>query len=121
MRKHPEEPYRGGLVAALPNRDLFSPNIRDFVDFLEKNPRDRYTLLFFGYTYCPVVSMHMAQYGAALKRLPPVSPIRSQLVLLRPRSGHAEHPVQLRRWLENFDKQFVGLQEAGYSRSGPEG
>jgi len=66
------------------------------------------TLLFFGYTYCPdQCPMHMANIGAALKKLPSVLPIRSSSFCTT--DPARDTPVELRRWLDNFDKHFVGL------------
>ena len=79
------------------------------------------TLLFFGYTYCPdECPMHMANIGAALKKLPPGIADQVKLVFVTTDPAR-DTPVELRRWLDNFDRHFVGLTGTGCSRCGPEG
>ena len=54
---------------------------------------------------CP---MHMANIGAALKKLP--SGVAGQVKLVFVTTDPArDTPLELRRWLDNFDKDFVGL------------
>ena len=68
------------------------------------------TLLFFGYTYCPdQCPMHMANVGVALKRLPPDVANQVKLVFVTTDPAR-DTPLQLRRWLDNFDRHFVGLR-----------
>jgi protein SCO1/2 len=52
--------------------------------------------------------MHMANIGSALKKLPPNTADRFKLVFVTTDPAR-DTPVQLRRWLDNFDKHFVGL------------
>ena len=52
--------------------------------------------------------MHMANLGAALKRLPPGIAGQVKLVFVTTDPAR-DTPVELRRWLDNFDKRFVGL------------
>jgi protein SCO1/2 len=67
------------------------------------------TLLFFGYTYCPdQCPMHMTNIGVALKKLPPGVADQVKLVFVTTDPAR-DTPVVLRRWLDNFDKRFVGL------------
>ena len=67
------------------------------------------TLLFFGYTYCPdQCPMHMANLGAALKKLP--AGIADQVKLVFVTTDPArDTPAVLRRWLDLFDRRFIGL------------
>ena len=67
------------------------------------------TLLFFGYTNCPdQCPMHMSNIGMALKKLP--AGISDQVKLVFVTTDPArDTPMQLRRWLDNFDRHFVGL------------
>ena len=52
--------------------------------------------------------MHMANIGAALKKLP--SGVAGQVKLVFVTTDPArDTPLELRRWLDNFDKDFVGL------------
>jgi protein SCO1/2 len=67
------------------------------------------TLLFFGYTSCPdQCPTHMASIGAALRHLPADTAGQVKLVFVTTDPAR-DAPVQLRRWLDNFDKHFVGL------------
>src|SRR6201981_1371188 len=108
--EHPETTYRGGLVAPpLPKpRFVLTDTSGAPFDFWNRT-RGSITLLFFGYTYCPdECPMHMANLGAALKRLPPG--IASQVKLFFVTTDPARDPrLDLRRWLDHFDKRFVGL------------
>ena len=69
----PQATYRGGLVTPplpKPHFVLTDTSGARF-DFWNRT-QGSITLLFFGYTYCPdECPMHMANLGAALKRLPP--------------------------------------------------
>jgi protein SCO1/2 len=102
--------YRGGLVTPplpKPHFVLTDTSGARF-DFWNRT-RGSITLLFFGYTYCPdECPMHMANLGAALKRLPPG--IASQVKLVFVTTDPARDTrLDLRRWLDHFDKRFVGL------------
>lgn len=67
------------------------------------------TLLFFGYTYCPdECPMHMAKLGAALKKLPHGIGDQVQLVFVTTDPAR-DTREDLRQWLDNFDKRFIGL------------
>jgi protein SCO1/2 len=102
--------YRGGLITpALPKPKFFLTDTSGAqFDFWNKT-RGSVTLLFFGYTYCPdQCPMHMANLGVALKRLP--TGIADQVKLVFVTTDPArDTPVQMRRWLNNFDRRFVGL------------
>jgi len=108
--EHPEATYRGGLVAPpLPKpRFVLTDTSGAPFDFWNRT-QGSITLLFFGYTYCPdQCPMHMANIGAALKRLPPGIPDQVKLVFVTTDPAR-DTPAQLRWWLDNFDKHFVGL------------
>jgi protein SCO1 len=102
--------YRGGLVTPpLPKpRFILTDTSGAPFDFLNRT-QGSVTLLFFGYTYCPdQCPMHMANIGVALKKLP--AGIADQIKLVFVTTDPArDTPVELRRWLDNFDKHFVGL------------
>jgi protein SCO1 len=102
--------YRGGLVTPpLPKpRFVLTDTSGAPYDFWNRTSGS-VTLLFFGYTNCPdECPMHMANIGVALKKLPPGLADRVQLVFVTTDPAR-DTPVQLRRWLDNFDRYFVGL------------
>jgi protein SCO1/2 len=106
----PQATYRGGLVMPplpKPHFVLTDTSGARF-DFWNRT-RGSITLLFFGYTYCPSeCPMHMANLGAALKRLPPSMAGQVKLVFVTT-DANRDTRLELRRWLDNFDKHFVGL------------
>ena len=106
----PQATYRGGLVTPplpKPHFVLTDTSGARF-DFWNRT-RGSITLLFFGYTYCPdECPMHMANLGAALKRLPPGIAGQVKLVFVTT-DANRDTRVELRRWLDHFDKRFVGL------------
>jgi protein SCO1 len=106
----PQATYMGGLLTPplpKPHFVLTDTSGARF-DFWNRT-RGSITLLFFGYTYCPdECPMHMANLGAALKRLP--LGIASQVKLVFVTTDPARDTrLDLRRWLDHFDKRFVGL------------
>jgi len=102
--------YRGGLVTPplpKPRFVLLDTSGAQF-DFWNRT-MGSVTLLFFGYTNCPdECPMHMANIGVALKKLPPSIADRVKLVFVTTDPAR-DTPVQLRQWLDNFDRHFVGL------------
>ena len=106
----PQATYRGGLVTPplpKPHFVLTDTSGARF-DFWNRT-RGSITLLFFGYTNCPdECPMHMANLGAALKRLPPGIAGQVKLVFVTT-DANRDTPVELRQWLDHFDKRFVGL------------
>jgi protein SCO1/2 len=52
--------------------------------------------------------MHMANIGVALKKLPPGLADQVKLVFVTT-DPRRDTPLQLRRWLDNFDKHSIGL------------
>lgn len=104
------EGYRGGLVTPplpKPGFILTDTSGRPF-DFASET-KGQVTLLFFGYTFCPdQCPMHMANLSAALKRLPAGTADRVRLVFVTTDPARDTPPV-LRRWLDLFDRRFIGL------------
>jgi protein SCO1/2 len=102
--------YRGGIVTpplAKP-RFVLTDTAGVPFDFWTRTSGS-VTLLFFGYTSCPdQCPMHMSNIGAALKKLPPEIADQVKLVFVTTDPAR-DTPVKLRRWLDNFDKHFVGL------------
>lgn len=108
--EHPVATYRGGLVTPpLPKpRFVLTDTSGAPFDFWNRT-LGSVTLLFFGYTYCPdQCPTHMANIGVALKKLPPGIADQVDLVFVTTDPAR-DTPAQLRRWLDNFDRNFVGL------------
>ena len=102
--------YRGGLVTPpLPKpRFVLTDTSGTSFDFWKKT-EGSVTLLFFGYTNCPdQCPMHMANIGVALKKLPPGLADQVKLVFVTT-DPRRDTPLELRRWLDSFDKHSIGL------------
>jgi protein SCO1 len=109
-REHPEAIYRGGLITPpLPKpRFVLTDTTGAPFDFWNRT-QGSVTLLFFGYTYCPdQCPTHMSNIGAALKKLPSGMADQVKLVFVTTDPAR-DTAVGLRRWLDNFDRHFVGL------------
>lgn len=105
-----QETYRGGLVTPPLQKPRFVLTDTSGAPFdFWNRTKGSVTLLFFGYTYCPdQCPMHMANIGSALKKLPP--DIAGQVKLVFVTTDPARDTrMELRRWLDNFDRRFVGL------------
>jgi protein SCO1/2 len=102
--------YRGGLVTPPPPKPGFVLTDTSGAAFDFRQKTEGYvTLLFFGYTYCPdQCPMHMANLSAALKRLPSGMADKVKLVFVTTDPARDSPPV-LRRWLDLFDRHFIGL------------
>ncbi len=106
----PEATYRGGMVAPpLPKpRFVLTDTSGAPFDFWQKT-QGSVTLLFFGYTYCPdQCPLHMANVGMALKKLPASMADQVKLVFVTTDPAR-DAPVVVRRWLDHFDRRFIGL------------
>ncbi|MBC3952254.1 SCO family protein [Pseudomonas folii] len=71
--------------------------------------KDKWTLLFFGYTYCPdICPTTLAQLRQIKSELPKetLSKLRVVLISVDP---NRDTPQQLKQYLGYFDKNFVGL------------
>jgi protein SCO1/2 len=102
--------YRGGLVTPpLPKPGFVLTDTSGAAFDFRQRTDGHVTLLFFGYTYCPdQCPMHMANLGAALKKLP--AEIADQVKLVFVTTDPArDSPVVVRRWLDLFDRRFIGL------------
>jgi protein SCO1/2 len=102
--------YRGGIVTPplpKPAFILTDTSGRPF-DFAQET-KGYVTLLFFGYTYCPdQCPMHMANLSAAMKKLPAGTADHVKLVFVTTDPAR-DTPQVLRRWLDLFDRRFIGL------------
>jgi protein SCO1/2 len=67
------------------------------------------TLLFFGYTRCPdICPVHMANLAAVLHKLPSTVAGRVKVIMVTV-DPERDTPERLRAWLDNFDRDFIGL------------
>src|ERR1700688_3455438 len=102
--------YRGGLVTPPLTKPRFVLTDTSGASFDFKQRTEGYvTLLFFGYTNCPdQCPMHMANLGAALKKVP--AGIADQIKLVFVTTDPArDSPAVMRRWLDLFDRRSIGL------------
>ena len=93
----------------LPKPELVLRSTDGAVFDLKKETEGYVTLLFFGYTHCPdVCPVHLANIGAAMKRLDPrtASGIKVVFVTVDPKR---DTPEVMRSWLDKFDPRFIGL------------
>ncbi len=109
-RAQTADDFRGALVTPplpKPSFVLADTSGRPF-DFAAAT-KGHVTLLFFGYTYCPdQCPMHMAVLSAALKKLPARTAEQVKLVFVTT-DPERDSPAVLRRWLDLFDRRFIGL------------
>lgn len=71
--------------------------------------KDKWTLLFFGYTFCPdICPTTLAQLRQIRSELPKDAVDRLRVVLVSV-DPNRDTPQQLKTYLGYFDKQFVGL------------
>jgi protein SCO1/2 len=105
--------FRGGLVTPPLPKPAFILTDTSGAPFDFRQKTEGYvTLLFFGYTYCPdQCPMHMANLGAALKKLPPAIAGEVKLVFVTTDPAR-DSPAVLRRYLDLFDRHFIGLTGA---------
>jgi protein SCO1/2 len=102
--------YRGGIVTPPLAKPQFILDDTSGAAFDFRQRTEGYvTLLFFGYTNCPdQCPMHMSNLGAALKNVP--APIADQIKLVFVTTDPTrDSPPALRRWLDLFDRSFIGL------------
>lgn len=105
-----EAVYHGGIVTPpLPKPSfILTDTSGSPFDFTAR--ADGYvTLLVFGYTHCTsICPTQMAYLSAALRVLPKDVTNRFKVVFVTTDPVH-DNPRQLRTWLNNFDKSFIGL------------
>jgi len=71
--------------------------------------KDKWSLLFFGYTFCPdICPTTLAQLRQIKSELPPEAVARLQIVLVSV-DPNRDPPKQLKQYLGYFDPQFKGL------------
>ncbi len=72
--------------------------------------RGKLTMLFFGYTHCPdVCPVHAANLAAAMRSLTYAERQRVAVVFVTVDPAH-DSLGAIRRWLDSFDSQFIGLR-----------
>ena len=104
------ENYRGGIVTPPLPKPGFVLTDTSGAAFDFRQRTDGYvTLLFFGYTNCPdQCPMHMANLGAALRNLSASTADQVKLVFVTT-DPTRDTPAAMRRWLDHFDRRFIGL------------
>jgi protein SCO1/2 len=102
--------YRGGLVTPPLPKPAFVLTDTSGAAFDFRHETEGYvTLLFFGYASCPdQCPMHMANLSAALKKLPAGTADQVKLVFVTTDPAR-DSRAALRRWLDLFDRHFIGL------------
>lgn len=76
---------------------------------LDERPADEVTVLFFGFTNCEdICPTTMADLAAARRALPAAVQDKVVVVVVTV-DPHRDSPEVLRRWLDRFDQDFVGL------------
>jgi protein SCO1/2 len=74
--------------------------------------KGKWSLLFFGYTFCPdVCPTTLAQLRQIKSELPPEAVDKLQIVLISV-DPNRDTPKQLKQYLSYFDPQFIGLAPA---------
>lgn len=103
--------FRGHVLSAPRPKPEFRLEATDGRSFDFRRETDGYlTLVFFGYTHCPdVCPVTMANLGAVIPRFTP-SIGNSIKVLFITTDPQRDSAVRLRRWLDNFDRDFIGLR-----------
>ena len=102
--------YRGGLVTPpLPKPKFVLTDTSGAAFDFRQRTEGYVTLLFFGYTNCPdECPMHMSNLGAALKKLPASVADQVKFVFVTTDPAR-DSPAAVRRWLDSFDRHFIGL------------
>jgi protein SCO1/2 len=102
--------YRGAVLATPAPKPEFTLTDTSGQPFDFQHQTSGYlTLLYFGYTNCPdVCPLHMANIGAAVKRLPADQAARIKVVFVTTDPAR-DTATRLRSWLDNFSTSFIGL------------
>lgn len=103
--------FRGAEVRDPRPKPDFTLTATDGAAFDFRRATDgKLTLLFFGYTHCPdICPVHLANIGAVRKKLTPSERDRMAVVFVTVDPDRDSLPV-IRRWLDNFDRDFIGLR-----------
>jgi protein SCO1/2 len=97
------------LVPPLPKPDLVLQTTEGVTFDLKRETEGYLTLLFFGYTSCPdLCPVQLANISTAMQRMDPGLTRRIKVVFVTVDPRRDTPPV-LRRWLDHFDRRFIGL------------
>jgi protein SCO1 len=105
-----EATYRAGLVTPpLPKPKVTLTDTSGAPFDLWLKTQGYVTLLFFGYTHCPVeCPLHMANIATALEQMPKGFAEQVKVVFVTTDPAR-DSPGVLRSWLDHFDRRFIGL------------
>lgn len=103
--------FRGAEVRDPRPKPAFTLTATDGTPFdFQRRTEGKLTLLFFGYTHCPdICPVHLANIAAVRKKLTPSERDRMTVVFVTVDPDRDSLAV-IRRWLDNFDPDFVGLR-----------
>lgn len=102
--------YRGALVTPAFEKPAFTLTDTAGKSYdIRKETEGYVTLLYLGYTHCPdVCPTHMADIAGVLKELPADVTKKIKVVFVTTDPAR-DTPEVLRKWLDLFDKNFIGL------------
>lgn len=102
--------YRGALVTPPFEKPDFVLRDTAGKDYdIRKETEGSVVLLYLGYTHCPdVCPTHMADIASVLKELPSDVTKKIKVVFITTDPAR-DTPEVLRKWLDLFDKSFIGL------------
>ena len=100
-----------GIILLPQSRNL--PNVtmtdQDGKPVMVNELKDKWSLLFFGYTFCPdICPTTLAQLRQIKSELPPEAVAKLQIILVSV-DPNRDTPKQLKQYLGYFDPQFTGL------------
>ena len=103
--------FRGHVLGTPLSKPEFTLTATDGKPFDFRRETDGYlTLVYFGYTHCPdICPVHMANLGAVIPQFPPSVSDRIKVIFITTDPARDSLTV-LRRWLDNFDRNFIGLR-----------
>lgn len=104
-------PYRGAVLPTPRPKVDFTLLATDTTPYDFRRETDGYvTLLLFGYTHCPdICPLHLSNIAAVLHKLPPSVANQVRVVFVTT-DGERDTPQRIRAWLDQFDREFVGLR-----------
>jgi protein SCO1/2 len=105
------ELLEAGIVLLQEGRPLpaLSMNDQDGQAVAMDSLTGHWSLMFFGYTFCPdICPTTLAQLREVQRKLPPAAAQRLQVYFVSV-DPHRDTPAQLKNYLSYFDKRFIGL------------